>query len=322
PDDYVKLGKYKGFKVSRIASEISDADVEAELKDNIEYLLTPAEVTDRDKVEKGDIVNIDFIGKIDGEAFEGGSAEGYDLTIGSGQFIAGFEDGLIGIKVGEQTSLDLTFPDNYPNDKGLEGKPVVFEVSVNSIRRTPEPTDDNIKEATNGQFSTLEEYKKSIRDSLEKEAAEYADSAMYSDLWTQVVDNAQLLKNVPDSMIQDKMSIISENAKSYANMYGLDWEGYLSQIVGKTQEEFDSEAAEYAAKAVKESLVLMALTKAENIQLTQEEFDKAAKEYVELYNYGSVEEFLSSIDQDQFREYILKSKVHEFLADQAIIETE
>jgi FKBP-type peptidyl-prolyl cis-trans isomerase (trigger factor) len=105
-------------------------------------------------------------------------------------------------------------------------------------------------------------------------------------------------------------------------MYGLDWEGYLSQVIGKTQEEFNSEAAEYAAKAAKESLVLMAITKAENLDLTQEEFDKAAKEYVELYNYGSVEEFLSSVDQDQFREYVLKSKIQEFLADEAVIENE
>lgn len=322
PDEYIELGQYKGLNVTRIETGITPEDIEAEFKENLEYLLKPEEVTDRDEIKEGDTVNIDFTGKIDGEEFQGGSAKGYDLTIGSGQFIAGFEEGLIGKKVGEETALDLTFPENYPNDKGLEGKPVVFEVSVNSIKRTPEPTDENIKAATDGKFATIEEYKKSIKENLEKSAADYADSTMYKDLWTQAVDNAKLKKDIPEELTKDKMDIIAENAKSYAKMYGLDWEGYLSQVVGKTQEEFDAEAMEYASRAAKESLVLMALAKAENIEITQEEFDKAAEEYVELYSYGSVEEFLSSVDINQFREYILTSKIQEFLADEANIKTE
>ena len=322
PDDYIELGQYKGLNVTRMMTDITPEDIEAEYKENLGYLLEPEEVTDRDEIKEGDTVNIDFTGKIDGKAFEGGSAEGYDLTIGSGQFIAGFEEGLIGKKVGEETALDLTFPKNYPNDKGLEGKPVVFEVSVNSIKRSPEPTDDKIKEATDGKFATIEDYKRSIKESLEKSAVDYADSAMYKDLWTQVVDNAKLKKDIPEELTRDKMDIISENAKSYADMYGLDWDGYLSQVVGKTQEEFDAEAMEYAVRAAKESLVLLALAKAENIEISQEEFDKAAKEYVDLYSYGSVEEFLSSVDIDQFREYILTSKVQEFIADNANIKTE
>ncbi len=322
PNDYIELGQYKGLKVTKMSAEVTKEELEAEYNDNLEYLLSPEPVTDRDEIKEGDIVNIDFVGKLDGKAFEGGSAEGYDITIGSGTFIPGFEDGLIGKKKGEQIALDLTFPDNYPNDKNLEGKPVVFEVSVNSIKRLPEPTDEKIKTATEGKFSTIEEYKKSLKESLEKSAIDYADSEMYKDLWDQVIDNAKLKKDLPAELTEDKMSIIRENAQSYAKMYGLDWEGYLSQVIGKTQEEFESEAMEYATRAAKESLVLMALSKAENIEISQEEFDKAAEEYVELYNYSSVEEFLSSVDVEQFREYILTSKVQEFLADEAEIKTE
>ena len=322
PDDYIELGQYKGLEVTRMSTEVSKEEVEAEYLDNLEYLLKPEEVTDRDEVENGDIVNIDFVGKIDGKAFTGGSGEGYDLTIGSGSFIPGFEQGLIDQKVGEQVSLNLTFPDNYPNDKDLEGKKVVFEVSVNSIKRSPEPTDDRIKEATDGMYATIEEYKKSIKESLEKSAADYADSAMYTDLWEQVIDNATLKKDIPKELTQDKMDIIAENAKSYAGMYGLDWDGYLSQIMGKTQEEFDSEAMEYAQKAAKESLVLMALAKAENIEVTEDEYNKAIDEYVDLYSYDSAEDFLSTVDADRFREYILTSKVQEFIAGEANIKTE
>ena len=194
PDDYIELGQYKGLKVTRMSSEVTKEELEEEYNNNLEYLLSPEPVTDRDDVREGDTVNIDFVGKLDGEAFEGGSAEGYDITIGSGTFIPGFEDGLIGTKAGEQTELNLTFPDNYPNDKNLEGKPVVFEVSVNSIKRPPEPTDEKIKTATEGKFSTIEEYKKSLKESLDRKAADYADSEMYKDLWDQVVDNAKLKK--------------------------------------------------------------------------------------------------------------------------------
>lgn len=322
PNDYIELGQYKGLKVTRMSTEVTEEELEAEYIDNLEYLLSPEPVTDRDDIREGDTVNIDFVGKLNGKAFEGGSAEGYDITIGSGTFIPGFEDGLIGKKAGEEIALNLTFPDNYPNDKNLEGKPVVFEVSVNSIKRPPEPTDERIKTATEGKFKTIEEYKKSLKESLEKSAVDYADSAMYKDLWDQVVDNAKLKKDIPAELTQDKMDIITKNAYSYAGMYGMDWESYLSQVVGKTQEEFDSEAMEYATRAAKESLVLMALAKAENIEISQEEFNKAAEEYVDLYSYSSVEEFLSSVDVEQFREYILTSKVQEFLADKAEIKTE
>ena len=322
PDEYIELGKYKGLSVVKPSSEVTDEDVEAEFLDNLEYLLKPEDVTDREEVEEGDIVNIDFVGKLDGVAFEGGTGKGYDLTIGSHSFIEGFEEGLIGKKVGEQVDLDLTFPANYPNNRDLENKPVVFEVSVNSIKRMPEPTDENIKEATDGGFATIEEYKKSLRESLEQSSVDYADSEMYSDLWDQVVENSKLKKDLPEQLVKEKMDIISDNAKSYAQSYGLEWETYLSQMLGKTQEEFDSEAMEYASKAAKETLVMMALTKAEGIDLSAEELDKAAKEYVELYKYGSVEEFYSTIDIEQFREYVLMSKIHEFLADQAVIKTE
>ncbi len=322
PSEYITLGKYKGLSVTRMSSEVTAAEIEAEFKDNLDLLLKAVEITDRNDVKDGDIVNIDFVGKVDGKVLEGGTGKGYDLTIGSGTFIPGFEDGLVGIKTGEGTELNLKFPDNYPNDKDLEGKEVVFEVSVNSIKRMPEPTDENIKEATEGEYATVEEYKKSIKENLERTAADYADSAMYKDLWDQVVDNAELKKDIPQGLLNEKLSIMMDNAGSYAKMYGLDLDEYLSQVIGKTREEFTDEATEYAIKAGKESLVLMALAQAENIEVTQEDFDKAAKEYVELYNYGSVEEFLNSVNVDEFREYILKSKVQEFLADQADIKTE
>ncbi len=322
PADYIKLGQYKGLEVTRLSTKITEADIEAELKDSMGSFLEPVEVTDRDTVEKGDIANIDFVGKKDGVAFEGGTGQGYDLTIGSGTFIPGFEEGLIGAKVGEQTDLDLSFPDSYPNDPSLEGQPVVFEVKVNSIKAMPEITDEDVKKVTNGAYNTIKAYKESIKDELEQSAVQYADSAMYIDLWDQVVNNAELKADLPEDFVNEKLDAITKNAKKYAQAYGVDWETYLSQAMGITEDEFKKEASEYARKGAKESLVLLALAKAEGLELTQDEIADAMKEYVELYDYGSVEDFMEKEDMDEFREYVLMSKVQEFLADEAVIKTE
>jgi trigger factor len=145
---------------------------------------------------------------------------------------------------------------------------------------------------------------------------------MYIDLWKQVVDSSELKGEIPEELVNIKTEAIKKNAETLAQSYGLDWESYLSQAMGLSQEEFEEQAVEYAREGAKESLVLMALAKAENIELTPEEISKATKEYVEMYNYGSVQEFMESINMEDFKEYILMSKVQEFLADQAVIKTE
>ncbi|MCR5420764.1 MAG: trigger factor [Lachnospiraceae bacterium] len=321
-EDYVELGQYKGLEVTRLSTIISDEDVEAELRDSVNSLLEAEEVKDRDTVENGDIVNIDFEGKVDGVAFEGGSSEDFDLTIGSGMFIEGFEKGLIGKKVGDKTELNLTFPEYYPNNESLQGKPVVFTVSVNSIKSLPELTDEAVKKVTSGEYGTIEEYKKVIKDELEKNAVEYADSAMYIDLWQQVVDNSKVKADIPTELLEMKKDTIKKNAEAYAKAYGMEWEDYLTNVMGITQKEFEEEAVGYAEEGAKESLVLMALAKAEGIEISQDELSKAMKEYVEKYEYGSVQEFMNSVNMDDFKEYILMSKVQEFLADEAVIKTE
>ena len=322
PEKYVTLGNYKGLEVTRLSTAVSEEDIEAQLMDSVESFLTAKEVTDRDIIKDGDIVNINFVGKRDGKAFEGGTAEDFDLTIGSGMFIPGFEEGLLGKKVGEKTELNLTFPDHYPNDESLQGQPVVFEVTINSIKEKPEITDEAVKKATDGAFKSVEAYKESIKEELEKNAVEYADSAMYIDLWQQVLDSSELKTDPPKELIDIKNETIRKNAESFAQSYGMDWDGYLNQVMGMTQEEFEKQAADYARDGAKESLVLMALAKAENIEVTPEEISKATKEYVELYNYESVQDFMESINMDDFKEYILMSKVKEFLADQAVIKSE
>ena len=322
PDKYIQLGQYKNLNVTRVSTDVTEEDIENELNESIDSYLEPVKVLDRDTVEKGDIVNIDYTGRLNGVAFDGGSAKGFDLTIGSGTFIDGFEDGLIGVKTGEEVVLDLTFPDYYPNNEDLAGQLTEFTVKVNSISHKPEVTDDIVKEATAGEYATINDYKVYIKEDLEKSAAQYADSIMYDDLWSMAVDNATVTKDFPEDMLKEKVDKMRQNAQSYAAAYGVDFDTYLSGMMGVTREEFDAQIEDYAVTAAKESMVLLAIAKAEGLEVTSDELNKAIDEYVELYQYDSAEDFKNSVDLKDFEEYILLSKVQEFLADNAVIDKE
>ena len=171
---YVELGDYKGIEYTREVAEVTDTQIQSQVDSLLSSLTETTEVTDR-PIEEGDTANIDFVGTMNGEEFDGGSGEGFDLEIGSDSFIDGFEDGLIGHSVGEKVSLDLTFPENYQSED-LAGKDVNFAVTINSIsvKTTPELTDEVVKENTD--YDTVDAYKDSVRKDLEKQAEEDADS--------------------------------------------------------------------------------------------------------------------------------------------------
>ncbi len=322
--DYITLGEYKGLSVTRISTDVTEEEVQAELDNMLIGSATTEEVTDRTDVQQGDVTNIDYTGTLDGEVFEGGSAQGFDLEIGSGRFIGGFEEGLIGTNVGDTATLNLKFPNEYPNNPDLAGKDVVFAVKVNSISKQVEPelNDAFIKEATGGEYATVDSYKAHLYEAIESSNLEYADSAMYTELWNQVVANAAIKKDIPQEYLQMKIDKMTENAKSYAEAYGMDFESFLTNYMGLDEVGFQEETSKYAETAAKESLVLQAIAKAENIEVTEEDLNQAVKEYVELYGYESEAAFRQDNDMDEFKEYILTSKVQEFLADQAIITVE
>lgn len=319
--EYIELGEYKGLKVERMDTTVTDNDIQGEIDNVIKSLGKKQEITDRDVVESGDIANIDYTGTKDGVAFEGGSSVGFDLTIGSGQFIDGFEDGLIGAKVGETVVLKLTFPEEYPNNPDLAGAPVEFAVKINSINKIvyPEMTDSFIKEQTGGEYTTVKAYKEGIREDLEKEKSEYADTRMYSDLLEQAIANAKEIKDFPKDYLADKKKIIQENAKSYADSYGVDFDTFLVTYMGLSQDEFEKQCDEYAKKAAKEVLVVKAIAEKEGISVSKSEMNDAVKEYTEMYGYESEKAFKEDTNMDQFNEYVLESKVQEFLADNAVV---
>lgn len=318
--DYIELPEYKGLSTERLNTEVTDEDIENEINTALSAFAEKKTVTDRNIVQKGDIANIDYVGKKDGVAFDGGTASGYDLQIGSGTFIPGFEDGLIGAKVSETKVLDLTFPENYGNSN-LAGAEVQFEVKINSIsvKVNPELTDSFIYDKTGGEYTTVAKYKAGVREDLEKEKKEVADTKMYSDLVNQVVAASTVKKDIPEDYIQGKVDIMKRNVRTYADSYGVDYNSFIQTYMGKTPEQFSKECDEFAVTAAKETLVVQAIAEKENLMLTKDELNDAIKEYTKIYGYESEDIFKEKTDMNEFEMYVLTSKVQEFLADNAVI---
>ena len=315
--EYVTVGEYKGIEVERVDPEkVTDEDVQTEITSTLESKITWDEV-DRE-AQNGDKVNIDYEGKIDGETFDGGSAQGYDLTLGDGAFIEGFEEGLVGAKKGETKELNLTFPDPYVNNEELSGKPVVFTVKVNSIseEKVPELNDDFVK-SLNEDYKTVEEYEAAVRKDLEEQAEETAKQAMMSSAWTKVMDSSEVIK-YPEKELAAKQEEMKEYYKQYAESYGMQWEDFIS-MTGMTEEQFEEESKTYAEESVKEEMIMYTIARNENIAVTEKTYEEEAQKYVESLGYDSIEALEQAYDKDTIITSILWNEVFEFLLDNAKI---
>ena len=219
-EDYVTLGQYQNLTVEEEPKEeVTQEDVDDYVERQLIYNYAPVEVTQDRAVQENDTVNIDFTGYMDGETFNGGSAQDQDLIIGSDSFIDGFEDGLIGHKKGETVTLDLSFPENYQNNPDLSGKPVTFEVTINSISEPAALTDEWA--AANTDYSTAEEFKNAQKELLVQQADSDYESQVKSDLFQQVMNNSQI-KDYPEEELEDlKSSIETQMDQAYTAAYGM-----------------------------------------------------------------------------------------------------
>ena len=296
-EDCVKLGEYKGLDLTLEVEEVTDDYLDT----YISYLLDPVETDDPDAaVAEGDVVNIDYEGKLDGEAFDGGTAQGYDLEIGSGTFIPGFEDGLIGMKKGETKDLELTFPESYVED--LAGKDVVFTVTVNAIKQKPELDDAWVENYTDGAMKTVDEFKESTRKDLEDQNREYAESMLKNDAWQQVLDSSEILA-FPEEYLQQISDQFDNYINEEAQMYGMELEDYLAEM-GMTQESYESYRESVARDNVKTRLVTEALAEAEGVTTDSEEFQAAAADMEEYYGM-SVDELRENYGADEIDQYLI-----------------
>ena len=308
--DYVTLGDYKGVKVSVDAAVVTDEYLDSYIDYVLQSNMLTTEVTDR-PVQEGDIVNIDYEGKIDGVAFDGGTAEGYDLAIGSGSFIDGFEDGLIGAETGETRDVEVTFPEDY-HGTDVAGKDAVFTVTVNSIsvETLPELTDEFVQGLGVG-AETVEEYRQYAYDLLMEEQQANHDAEAEMAVLETVMNNAKL-QDPPEDMTNRYYSRLIDNMNYYASMYGYDLETFLS--LNGTSEETIMESARNAAKQL---ITMQAIAEAEGMEVTDEELDEEIEANAVSMGYEDADAYREALDAEGYREYMLTEKVLDFLLENA-----
>lgn len=313
----VTLGEYKGLKVEKHEHPVTDEDVDAKIEQDRQKNAREVTVEDR-AVQDDDIVNLDYAGSVDGVAFEGGTAQGQTLTIGSGQFIPGFEEQMVGMNVGEEKDLSVKFPEEY-HAKELAGKDAVFHVKVNSItvRELPELDDDFAKDVS--EFDTLDAYKQDIRAKLEADNKAHCDAAFENAVVDAAVANATL--DVPEAMIERQIDGMIRDFQMRLAYQGLRMEDFIT-YTGQTMETMREQYREEADKRVKAELVLEAIMKAEGIEATEEEVEAEIAKYAEE-GKKTAEEFKATLrpeDTAYLKDSIGIRKTVELLKDSAIAE--
>lgn len=303
-----KLGQYTGLElVTKKAAVISDADVEDYLNQNI--LPNYKQEVDG-PVQEGDTVNIDYAGTKDGVAFEGGTAAGQDLGIGSGQFIDGFESGLVGAKKGETRKLDLTFPENYQKED-LAGQAVVFTVTVNSISRQSELTDE-IAAQVDSENPTAEKLRASIKDFLQEEEDLNATQELYYIAACKVIDDSEL--EVDEKAVEYTTNTYLKNyAAQCQQYYGIDV-GTLFSYMGGTYEELRSQYETISEETVKQRLVLQEIAKKENLQVTDDDMTVFAG----MYGY-TTDQLIGSVGEEQAGQLVLEDKASQFIVSHSTV---
>ena len=312
----VELGEYIGIKIPKIEHNVSEADVENEIKVTQEKnaRLIPA---DGKKIKKGNIVTIDFLGSVDGEEFEGGKGENYDLEIGSNTFIPGFEDQLVGKKAGDEVDVKVTFPEEY-HAPDLAGKDALFKVKIheNKVRELPEINDDFASEVS--EFDTLEEYKNSIRERLEKAASDKVKTETENAVVDKATEGAKV--EIPEAMVLEQCERMVQDFAQRLQYQGLDINQYM-KYTGSDIEQMKESFKPQAEKQIKTTLVLEAISKKENISVTDEEVNDKICEMAKQYNMEAdkLKELMQDKDIENLKEEISMNKVIDMLVNKAKI---
>ena len=309
----VTLGQYKGLEAEKDAVSVDEAKVDEEINAVRKRNARMLTVEDR-AAAMGDTANIDFDGYLDGERFDGGKAEGYDLELGSNSFVPGFEEQIVGMNIGEEKDLDITFPENYV--ESLAGKAVVFKVKLNSLTTPELPALDDEFAKDVSEFDTLDEYKADIRANLEKAANEQAENKFRTDILRQACDN--LVADIPEVMVEDKLE---EMIRGYAANYGMTDRNVpldrLKEMMGLDEATLNNSLRPAAEFQVKNDMLIDAIVKAENIELTDEDVEEYLKKVGEDVK-ASPEDLKKYFGIDFIKEECKKDKASSIMFDSAV----
>ncbi|HDA4705200.1 TPA: trigger factor [Staphylococcus aureus] len=309
----VKLGDYKGLEIEKQETELSDDELQEAIDHSLGHLAEMV-VKEDGVVENGDTVNIDFSGSVDGEEFEGGQAEGYDLEIGSGSFIPGFEEQLEGMKVDEEKDVVVTFPEEYHAEE-LAGKEATFKTKVNEIKfkEVPELTDE-IANELDAEANTVDEYKENLRKRLAEQKATDAENVEKEEAITKATDNTTI--DIPEAMVNTELDRMVSEFAQRIQQQGLDLQTYF-QISGQDESQLREQMKDDAEQRVKTNLTLTAIAEAEKIEATDEDIDKELEKMSKQFNI-SVEDIKNTLgNTDIIKNDVRIQKVIDLLRDNA-----
>ena len=312
----VTLGEYKGLKFEKLSETVEESQIDVEVQklqeQNAELVLK-----EEGTLENGDTAIFDFAGSVDGEAFEGGTAENYELKIGSGQFIPGFEDQMVGMAIGEEKDVNVTFPDNYQAEH-LAGKPAVFKVKLHEmkVKELPEVTDEFVKELEMEGISTVEELRADALKRLEESLKVENKNKKVDFAVEEATKNASF--DLPQEMIIEEKNRLLDNVTQQAKQYNLDLDTYLG-FTGISREEFDKNLMKDAEKSISYNLVIEAISLKEEIKATEEEINGRVDEIAKQYNMGA-EQVKAAVNPSALEYEVVYKKTIDFLVDSLIIE--
>ena len=306
----VTLGQYKGLEVPRAAVNVTGEDVENQLKEMADRNSRMVSVEDR-PVQQGDVTNIDFEGFLNGVPFDGGKSDNFDLEIGSGSFVPGFEDQVAGMSTGEEKDIDITFPEDYHAD--LAGKAVVFHVKVNSIKVKEVPALDDEFAKDVSEFDTLEELKKDVAEKLRKDREESVNRAFENAAVTKAAEGIQA--EIPDAMIDEQARRFMENFKMQIQSQGIPYEQYM-KMTNMSEEQLLADARGPALNQVKVDLAVGAIIKAEGLEATEEEYDEEIAKLAEQYNMPA-EQVKAVIPPENLKSDLVLRKASELVLSSA-----
>lgn len=308
---YVTIGEYKGLTLDRSSVTVTDDDVQAEIDYNLEENGT--EVNDG-TVEEGDSVTINFTGTIDGKEFDGGSAEDYDLVIGEGGMIDGFEDGIIGMKKGETKELDLTFPDDY-YEESVAGKPVVFKVTLQKFTRPSELNDEWV--AANTEYKTVDEYRAAVKKELEENETKSADYDLYSNAWSEVLANSEV-KEYPEEDVDKAVEAYKKLNENYVKEAGMEMSDFL-KAQGMSEEDYEEDCQQYAESKVEQNLIVQGIMDAEGLSLDDDDIQTLKDELLSEYGYESFDQLVAYYGEQEVNESLALMRVERFIVDNATV---
>lgn len=309
----VKLGDYKGLEVEKQNAELTDEELQEQIDHSLGHLAEMV-IKEEGAVEEGDTVNLDFDGYVDGEQFEGGQAEGYDLEIGSGMFIPGFEEQLVGLNTGDEKDVKVTFPEEYHAEE-LAGKEATFKVKINEVKYKNVPElDDEIANELDSDADNVEEYKQNLRKRLEEEKKVNAENVEKEEAINKAVENAEV--DIPEAMINTELNRMMQEFEQRIQQSGLNLETYF-QISGQDESQLREQMKDDAEARVKTNLTLTAIANAEDIEASDEDIDKELEAMSEQFGISAEDIKKTLGNTDLIKGDVRVKKVIDLLVDNA-----